>query len=70
MTGGGGTGATAGVRASAGPTAPPTRSPGDPGRMIVTRGENDRHIRRAALLARWPVLGEQWALAIERIGEE
>ncbi len=69
MTGGGSAGDTGG-RASTGPVAPPSRSPADPGRMIVTRGENDRHIRRAALLARWPVLGEEWARAIERVGDE
>jgi hypothetical protein len=41
------------------------QDPGDPGRTIVTRGENYRHIRHAEVLARWPVLAEAWARGIE-----
>ncbi len=67
---GGGPADGAGRGAFTGPVAPPARPPGDPGRMIVTRGENDHHIRHAALLARWPVLGEEWARAIERVAAE
>lgn len=59
-----------GPRGSAGPALPPGRAPDDPGRMIGTRGEHDRHIRRAAVLDRWPVLAEDWARAIERTSGE
>jgi hypothetical protein len=41
------------------------QDPGDPGRTIVTRGGNYRHIRHAEILARWPVLPEEWARVIE-----
>lgn len=42
------------------------QDPGDPSRTIVTRGENYRHIRHAEVLARWPVIAEDWASGIER----
>lgn len=32
---------------------------------MQARPENTRHIRHAALLARWPVLPEQWARKID-----
>ena len=41
------------------------QDPGDPGRTIVSRGENYRHIRHAEVLARWPVLAEPWARRVE-----
>lgn len=41
------------------------QDPGDPGRTIVSRGENYRHIRHADVLARWPVLAEGWARRVE-----
>lgn len=47
----------------------PSAPPEGPGRMIGTRGGNDRHIRHASLLARWPVLAEPWAEAIERTAD-
>jgi hypothetical protein len=43
----------------------PSQDPDDPGRTIVTRGENYRHIRHAAVLARWPVIAEDWARGVE-----
>jgi hypothetical protein len=39
---------------------------GDQGRVIPSRGENYRHIRRAEILARWPVLPDDWAHRVER----
>ena len=42
-----------------------SQDPGDPSRTIVSRGENYRHIRHAEILARWPVLPEEWARVIE-----
>jgi len=41
------------------------QDPGDPARTIVTRGENYRHIRHAEMLARWPVIPEDWAHRVE-----
>jgi hypothetical protein len=42
-----------------------SQDPDDPGRTIVTRGENYRHIRHAEVLARWPVIAEPWARCVE-----
>jgi hypothetical protein len=34
-------------------------------RTILATGANMRHIRHAEILARWPILPEGWAKAIE-----
>lgn len=40
--------------------------PRDERRLIFAKGENYRHIRHAQVLARWPVLPEEWARLIEQ----
>lgn len=34
-------------------------------RTIMAMGANMRHVRHAEILARWPILPEGWAKAIE-----
>jgi hypothetical protein len=41
--------------------------PRDERRLIFAKGENYRHIRHAQVLARWPVLPEEWARHIEHV---
>lgn len=46
----------------------PTASGGDVmegRRTIMAMGANMRHVRHAEILARWPILPEGWAKAIE-----
>lgn len=49
-------------------TATPTTAAGDVmggRRTIHASGANMRHVRHAEILARWPILPEGWAKAIE-----
>jgi hypothetical protein len=49
-------------------TATPTTAAGDVmggRRTILATGANMRHVRHAEILARWPILPEGWAKAIE-----
>lgn len=39
--------------------------PRDQRRLIFAKGENTRHVRHEQVLARWPVLGEDWATRVE-----
>jgi len=60
-----------------GPAPPPARDgafigigiaafdAGDDARVIPSRGENYRHVRREQVLARWPVLPDDWARRVE-----
>lgn len=48
--------------------ATPTTAAGDVmggRRTILAMGANMRHVRHAEILARWPILPEGWAKAIE-----
>lgn len=42
------------------PKAPPQER-----RMIFSTLENSRHLRHEQVLARWPVLGEDWAQRVD-----
>jgi hypothetical protein len=47
--------------------APPAS--GGSGMIMQVRGGNDRHIRHADILARWPVIAESWARRVESARE-
>ncbi len=52
------------------PSALPTTQGGrsdvmDGRRTIMAMGSNMRHIRHAEILGRWPVIAEDWAVAVE-----
>jgi hypothetical protein len=42
---------------------------GGSGMIMQVRGGNDRHIRHADILARWPVIAESWARRVESARE-
>jgi hypothetical protein len=42
---------------------------GGSGMIMQVRGGNDRHIRHADVLARWPVIAESWARRVEAARE-
>ncbi|MGD9571229.1 MAG: hypothetical protein AB7V62_05040 [Thermoleophilia bacterium] len=49
-------------------TATPTTAAGDVmsgRRTVMAMGSNMRHVRHAEILARWPILPEGWAKAVE-----
>ncbi len=38
----------------------------NPGKLeLAPKSENTRHYRHGAVLERWPILGEEWAAAVE-----
>jgi hypothetical protein len=43
---------------------PPSQQP-RPERLFYATGENTRHVRHAEVLARWPLIAEEWAEELE-----